>query len=419
MFFWHIINKNSYKDKKTIKIKKENVKIMGKIKSPLQVARYDGKDCFFEIMIDSLSNDNVRFNFCSYNINSAVGSRLSKSISFLLSIEDACVLSIDILNGTFDKLSKVKRADAEAKGSSYPDAVFTRYKGTRAIDSKRDDGKPESRQFLILPGNKKPWVVKAVKGPGVESSTGLISPCKGTCEIVQVPLTREQFIHMANMLREIQFLYSLQKWGTIASSSSEKSVIEKNDESGQISGNLNDYLIARFVHENKKLELFTSALSINKLLLKISDKASNDDLIMYASISDLQVFAEDILRRKIQKNSTLFHYMGGGKNKDTEKLQSKQIIVYSKNNFEQFEFVFLSGPAHKGDTGLIVPEYNELNADVKHLLLLNSSSVKRFAVIINDVAKLWMLQKYGPIVGPSMRKVRMTAEEEIAKRCRN
>ena len=189
------------------------------IKSPGQVVRFDGVKVFAELMYSGIAIDRAEINFCQYDKSASKGSRMSNTIRIYLEMSKAAALADEILSGRLAKKARESRDKAEAKGSRYPEAVYNVMGGSKADKVQRQDGKAESRQFKIFPGNKLPWIIMAEKGPGHENEKGLIVPDyttgRGTDAVIRIPMTDENLYSFALHLKSLFELWTLEKFGNV------------------------------------------------------------------------------------------------------------------------------------------------------------------------------------------------------------
>ena len=181
---------------------------MRKLQSPSQVVRYDGNKVFMEMMCDGLSINRIFLNFCQYDKAAKKGSRMTSSIAIYLEVGKAAVLAESILNGELAAKAKESRLDAEQRKSNYPNPVFVSMGGSKPQDVGRPDGKAESRQFKIVPGNKLPWLITAEKGPGHVDPSGLIVPeyttARGSDAVIRIPMTDESLCATCSPYKSIK-----------------------------------------------------------------------------------------------------------------------------------------------------------------------------------------------------------------------
>lgn len=417
------------------------------VKAPNQVARYDGVKVFAELMCSSLAIDCVDINFCQYDKSAERGARMRNTVRIYLDIKKAAVLADDILSGRLTKKAKESREKAAAKGSSYPGEVYCLMGGTNARKAKRADGKAESRQFKIFPGNKLPWILMAEKGPGHENDSGLIVPeystGRGTEAVIRVPMTEENMLDLALNLKSLFELWTLEKFGNVHNfDPASLAGYDPNTGCKRTSlyaafGQDTDTVTAEgtTLDENVRMDMRVSSLPIGKLKLEItpSDKSvyPEDDQLMLTISMDItraNVMAMNILsgrfariamqQRKNGSNDAIFTSLGGTKSDDGA-ITSRQFKILAGNTPEtEGKWILQAecGPGHISETGLFVPDYNEKTAEKLYRLCLDSEELKRFALCVQQLMSLWTIKKFGPVIQPSINRLRKEAEDEIAKR---
>lgn len=146
-----------------------------------QLIRFDGKNCFMEVMVSAMNIGRVQMNFIEYDLTKPAKNRIVQDITIFLEQFEALVLANDILSGNMSALAK-EAIEAKKKGGyRFANAIYTSMGGTSAEKLKkqgkeREDKMSESRQLKITPGDMKPWVISAETGAGKENETGLIVP---------------------------------------------------------------------------------------------------------------------------------------------------------------------------------------------------------------------------------------------------
>lgn len=418
---------------------------MRKLQSPSQVVRYDGNKVFMEMMCDGLSINRIFLNFCQYDKAAKKGSRMTSSIAIYLEVGKAAVLAESILNGELAAKAKESRLDAEQRKSNYPNPVFVSMGGSKPQDVGRPDGKAESRQFKIVPGNKLPWLITAEKGPGHVDPSGLIVPeyttARGSDAVIRIPMTDESLYSFALHLKELFSLWMLEKYGNV--NRFDPAALRGYDPA---TGMKKTSLVARFEQEPNpvadadrkinpalRMGIHASALPIDKILMEFTTsdwtvKSSEDKALLpiFLDISKGNVLATDILSGRIaalaarQKKTGTYEpvYLSlGGTNKNG-KIESRQFKIFAGNTQETKDKWILQaekGPGHLSDTGLFVPDYTEKTAECLYQLCIGSDELKRFALCIRDMAMLWMIKKFGPVIQPGIDERRQNTENEIAK----
>ena len=416
------------------------------IKSPGQVVRFDGVKVFAELMCSGIVIDRAEINFCQYDKSASKGSRMSNTIRIYLEMSKAAALADEILSGRLAKKARESRDKAEAKGSRYPEAVYNVMGGSKADKVQRQDGKAESRQFKIFPGNKLPWIIMAEKGPGHENEKGLIVPDyttgRGTDAVIRIPMTDENLYSFALHLKSLFELWTLEKFGNV--NNFDPSSIRGYDPVTQCK---RTSLYAHFkqdeeaaaaegttLNKGMRMSMRVSALPIDKIQLEVTPSDWSvypvDDeemLTLYMDVSRANVMAMDILsgriarmaaqQKKAGKKAPLYTSLNGSnKNGKVISRQFKILAGDVAGTEEKWIIQVETGSGHLSDTGLIVPDYNEETADKVYRLCLSSEELKRFALCIQQLMMLWTIKKFGPVVQPGIDRQRKAAEEEIAKR---
>lgn len=407
-----------------------------RIVSPSQVIRFDGNKVFVEMMADALQNNKVFLNFCEYDKSAAKGSRMKKSVSIYLDIHGAGLFAEDILSGRMQKLAEEKRAEAAQKGSKYPGPVWISMGGTNPVDAGRKDNKAESRQFKLVPGSTKPWIITAEKGPGHLSETGLIVPeyttGNGAEAVIRVPMTDDDLKRMGLILRNLYSLWLLEKYGEI--NGFDAASLAAYNKPGEKTAK-----VTSFSQESEKAELSltpslqmsfsVASLPINRMVFEFSTDskaAPSEDktkLAIYMEVSRAQVLASDILSGRLAKIGAmqakkntyepLYHELGGTHKGET--ITSRQMKIFRTSDPNLWIIQAVCGPGHLSQTGLIVPDYSDEKAEKCYRLCVTSAELKRFAIVIQNAATLWMFKKFGPIVHDGFARKRKEIEEQIAE----
>lgn len=137
-----------------------------------QVIRIDGRNCFVEALDSAFGIEKVQLNFVSYDEKT---NKQTAIIPFYLNFSEWMALEADVLSGRIASLADVERA----KGAKFPQAIYTKQGGISAANLKkrgqeREDGMSLSRQFKIIPGSKRPFMIQGEQGKGEENEQGLI-----------------------------------------------------------------------------------------------------------------------------------------------------------------------------------------------------------------------------------------------------
>lgn len=178
-----------------------------------QIIRFDGKDTFFEVMANAFGIDKVQLNFRKYDNAKASGSKFTQQVDCYVNVEDALVLSQDILSGKIHALAEAEKS----KGGKYPAPVWQSMGGMSADKAKekglRNDGMALSRVLKLAPGSAKPFVITAESGKGEQNAQGLIVPRYGTTpdNRIMVALTGDQLKQLALLIQmHLNAYYSAQ-----------------------------------------------------------------------------------------------------------------------------------------------------------------------------------------------------------------
>jgi len=177
---------------------------MPRLKFPDQFYRVDGQNCFVEVTGFASAIDKVALNFLAYDASLPKGQREKNKICIYLDPFEAKVLAGDILSGKLAVLATQNRKKAKETGNKYPEKVYANLGGT---PSNRTENLPAiSRQFQVLPGAQKPWVLTAMSGPGKEMGSGLIAPDGPPTTTIRVPMDDQklkEFAYAINMCVDI------------------------------------------------------------------------------------------------------------------------------------------------------------------------------------------------------------------------
>lgn len=170
---------------------------MAKYENPSQIIRKDGKNCFVEVLSDSFSINRVRFNFCTYDLSAATGSRITSSISIFLPFDEFYRICHDMTVSCILLQTIKKNVDAAKASGTYPTPITLNMGGRSARSlaasgTPRPDGMSLSRQLKLIGGDRFPVLLQAECGPGEQNEKGLIVPRYKTPEQrVLIPFTYE------------------------------------------------------------------------------------------------------------------------------------------------------------------------------------------------------------------------------------
>lgn len=166
-----------------------------------QVYRADGKNCFFELLLDGLPYDKAAINFLAYDPTAAPGQRGKGGVTIFLAMYEAQVLSRDIMSGRIATLGRMAQEHAKQSGNQYAGAVFSSQGGTPAKRSAT--GTAIARVFEITPGASQPWVLCAKQGKAHETPEGLIVMDGKPDTIIRVPASNEKLKEFALAIETI------------------------------------------------------------------------------------------------------------------------------------------------------------------------------------------------------------------------
>lgn len=176
-----------------------------------QIARYDGRDKFVEVLTSSFELDRIILKFWTYNPNNASGSKLDNQIPIFLDFGKALAFADNILSGSYDRaFAYIEKANSgqavdQKRLKDAWEATNIAMGGTSAGSlyaqgRPRPDGKSESRVLKLTQGNAG-YLLRAEKGPGNETNTGLIAPEKQTDIVISIPMTRKSITEFANIIK--------------------------------------------------------------------------------------------------------------------------------------------------------------------------------------------------------------------------
>jgi len=177
-----------------------------------QIARFDGKNCFVEVLNSAFNIGKVQLNFCQYDETTKA---MTKRLDIYVDINRMLVLCNDILTGNFAKIVEHAKKTNSFEGREVNDytCYFTDMGGISEdkVNKKLSDyqktypwvqsGKGISRQFKIQAGQKMPWILRAEYGLGVSSETGLITPSGKPADYINIPMTNESFKMLAIVIK--------------------------------------------------------------------------------------------------------------------------------------------------------------------------------------------------------------------------
>ncbi|WP_242247862.1 hypothetical protein [Bacillus cereus group sp. BfR-BA-01328] len=207
---------------------------MARETNPLQIIRFDGRDCFMEVLNTGFDIGKVYMNFISYDQNKKAGERYTAKIPIYMDIDKFLVLSADIMSGKIHKLAE----NEKAKGAKYPGKIFDDMGGTPAESLKqrgkeREDGMSESRVLKLFPGSKLPFLFQAELGKGEKNDKGLIVPRYGTSpeQLVRIPMQGDDLKRFALVVKTHIDAYITAKY---SNEQSEKTLKEMKETSKKL-----------------------------------------------------------------------------------------------------------------------------------------------------------------------------------------
>lgn len=173
-----------------------------------QIARFDGKNCFVEVLNSAFNIGKVQLNFCQYDEKTKA---MTKRLDIYVDVNRMLVLCNDILTGNFAKIVEYAKKTNNFEGREVNDytCYFTDMGGIsedkvqkRLAEYQKtypwvQSGKGISRQLKIQAGQKMPWILRAEYGLGVSSETGLITPSGKAADYINIPMTNESFKMLA------------------------------------------------------------------------------------------------------------------------------------------------------------------------------------------------------------------------------
>ena len=173
-----------------------------------QIIRLDGNKCFMEVLNDAFPIGKVHFGFYTYDVGKAEGSRITNNIQIYLSIPEFLALAQEISSGRLCQKAQVSLEQSK-QSRSFPCPVFESLGGTsaerlRKMGQSRPDNMGISRQFRIIPGTKKPFLLNAESGPGQADQKGLIVPKYKTGQGEQKVMVPADYNMMLRMAETVQ-----------------------------------------------------------------------------------------------------------------------------------------------------------------------------------------------------------------------
>lgn len=166
-----------------------------------QIARFDGRDCFVEIL-DSmvyLEKPKFIFNFIKYDESKPVGQKYIARIPIYVDYDRADAFASMVLSGTLDRL----KFQANKTGAKELFKVLggTTRQSLEKQNKARKDGLDESRQFIVEAGMRTAFAMKALLGAGETDSKGLIVPKGMPEQQVIIGFSNETIITFARAIQ--------------------------------------------------------------------------------------------------------------------------------------------------------------------------------------------------------------------------
>lgn len=363
---------------------------MARIKSPEQVKRLDGRDCFMELLTSGLKWDKLCLNFLSYNKGAQKGERLSGAILMYLDIPKAEVFCQMVLSGKMAKLGAKAKADAAAKGYKYAPACWTILSGSSAKRAKRADGMAYSRQLKLTPGVKTDWVLSAESGPGKEGETGIIAPAyvggKPEC-IIRIPLSQEDLEGLAlSMQRIIQLWYEAKFIPAIE--------VEKQD--------------VAFSAGTPAIQVAVDAMRIERVMLKIQDAS------FFLTDTRAMVLAHDITSSRIMKlakdtREPAHEILGGGKSKSGKIICRRFAIASTEDG--NYAISIQVGPGKLNDTGSIVPGWD--TPAKESVAILTREEFLSLGYALDGLSQAWAKARYMELVRGPVEEAQESARKAL------
>lgn len=190
-----------------------------------KLARFDGLNCFVEILDSMVYEKEPKFifRFIKYDPNAQSGNKYTNDIRIFMDYDKADALAAMILSGTFARMKLL--AQKEGKNQLYNVMGGTTKESLAHQKRTRKDGMDESRQLFIEAGMKSAFAMKAVSGPGKKDEKGLIVPQylpNKAEQSVIIAFSEETFIAFAraiqrkvnamDILRESRYQKQLQEY---------------------------------------------------------------------------------------------------------------------------------------------------------------------------------------------------------------
>jgi hypothetical protein len=241
-----------------------------------KIYKKTSKGRLMEILADGFSIKKLKINFISFDETKPEGSRITDSIVFWLSFEDALILSNDVLSGRY---AKIFAADAEqakkdkTEGKPHNACVpFLRLGGTNATilrerGTPRADGKCVSRTLKLTKG--KHYLITAASGPGKVTDNGLISPDGKPEKQIMIGMTSDEIKEMALMIKMHLYAYTAAAYMRAAE-------VTKEIERAQLEGETETYAVIDT--EKKEMQRQTKELVEAGIIPDLASVNMNEEI---------------------------------------------------------------------------------------------------------------------------------------------
>lgn len=172
------------------------------------VYQMNNKSAFFKVKNDAFSIGKILISFVQTDCSASQGSKVKRNIDIYVDIPKALALANDILSGKISalleksKTIKEENKDFQAVWQDMGGLDATKAANTKKECDRRTDGKALSRILRIKPGEKKPIIFEAMKGPGEVQGSGIIAPIYSQIEDrVIVAMTVDELKQFALMIQ--------------------------------------------------------------------------------------------------------------------------------------------------------------------------------------------------------------------------
>lgn len=162
-----------------------------------QFVKFNAKEALVEVC-EAFDLDKVKIGFIKYDTSAAKGSRVSASIDFYMSIEDASVFALDIISG---KMAKAQKACTNVNNPIWESKIGGKGTGDNV----------RYRKMSLYAGTKAEYAIGAAEGDGKRDTKGLIQPVKKADTKVFIPLTKRDVRMLGDALQRAVESYHLQK----------------------------------------------------------------------------------------------------------------------------------------------------------------------------------------------------------------